>query len=85
LNPSSPVSQTIPSAGLVTVGKFDFTAGSEDVAVNVTTLKSVGLASIPQHTYVWFEKDGKRVSGRATFDSDRNAIISFAPAYVVKA
>jgi hypothetical protein len=45
----------------------------------------LGLAAVPTSTRIWFEKDGRRLSGRAAFTSERNAIASFAPAYVVKA
>jgi len=63
LNPASPTSGTqIPMAGIIRVGKVDFTAGDSDVAINVATLKSVGLASMPIHTYVWFEKSGGYVT-----------------------
>ncbi len=47
--------------------------------------KKAGLATIPSGTKVWFEKDGTRVSGKASFTSENNAVISFAPAFVVKA
>jgi hypothetical protein len=40
---------------------------------------------VSSSTKIWFEKDGLRVSGKASMTSDGNAIISFAPAYTVKA
>jgi hypothetical protein len=86
LNPKSPTAGTqIPSTGSILFGKVDFTAGSSDVAINTVEVKSLGLAAVPTSTRIWFEKDGRRLSGRAAFTSDRTAIISFAPAYVVRA
>jgi hypothetical protein len=86
LNPKSPVSGTqIPSVGTILFGRVDFTAGSSDIAVNTVEVKSLGLAAVPTSTRIWLEKDGRRLSGRAAFTSDRTAIISFAPAYVVRA
>lgn len=43
------------------------------------------MAAVPTTTRIWFEKDGRRLSGKAAFSSDRKAVVSFAPAYVVKA
>lgn len=86
LNPASPTSGTqIPNVGTIRFAKVDFTAGDKDVSVNTIELGSVGLAAVPTSTRVWFEKDGRRLSGRAAFSSDRTAVVSFAPAYVVKA
>ncbi len=86
LNPSSATSGTqIPNKGTVRFAKVDLTAGDKDVSINTIELSSVGLASVPTSTRVWFEKDGRRLSGRAAFSSDRTAVVSFAPAYVVKA
>jgi hypothetical protein len=49
LNPASPTSGTqIPASGIIRLAKVDFTAGNSDVAINVATLKSVGLASMPR-------------------------------------
>ncbi|MDR1988316.1 MAG: hypothetical protein LBQ24_06405, partial [Candidatus Peribacteria bacterium] len=86
LNPNSPTSGTqIPSTGSILFGKVDFTAGNEDVSVTTVEVKSVGLAAVPTSTRIWFEKDGRRLSGKAAFTSERTAIVSFAPAYVVRA
>ncbi|NVP17946.1 S-layer homology domain-containing protein, partial [Candidatus Gracilibacteria bacterium] len=86
LNPASAVNGTqIPEEGTVRFAKVDFTAGSQDVSVNTVEVKSLGLASVPTTTRVFFEKNGKRVSGKAAFSSDRTAVVSFAPALVVKA
>lgn len=86
LNPASAVNGTqIPNNGTVRFAKVDFTAGSQDVSVNTVEVKSLGLASVPTGTRVFFEKNGKRLSGKAAFSSDRTAVVSFAPALVVKA
>lgn len=86
LNPSSTAAGTqIPSNGTIRFAVVDFTAGSSDVAISTVELKSLGLASVPTNTRIWFEKNGKRLSGKAAFSSDRTAVVSFAPSYVVKA
>ena len=75
----------IPQTGTIKFAAVDFEAGSEDVTLETVTLSKVALASIPTSTRVWFEKDGKRLSGKAAFSSDGTAVVSFAPAYLVKA
>ncbi|MDD5769333.1 MAG: S-layer homology domain-containing protein [Candidatus Gracilibacteria bacterium] len=86
LNPASTANGTqIPNNGTIRFAMVDFTAGNTDVSVNTVDLKSVGLAQVPTSTRVWFEKNGKRLSGKAAFSSDRTAVVSFAPALVVKA
>ncbi|NOZ44933.1 MAG: hypothetical protein GXP45_07490, partial [bacterium] len=76
----------VPSTGIVRFAVVDFSASSTaDVSLKTVELEKSTLASVPSGTKVWFEKDGVRVSGRASFSSDGLAIISFAPAYVVKA
>lgn len=86
LNPTSPANGTqIPSTGTIRFAGVDFTAGDRDVSVNTVEVRSLGLAAVPTSTRIWLEKDGKRLSGKAAFSSDRTAVISFAPAYVVKA
>ena len=76
----------VPSTGIVRFAVVDFSASnSADVSVNTVELQKTTLAAVPSGTKVWFEKDGVRVSGRASFTSDGSATISFAPAYVVKA
>jgi hypothetical protein len=86
LNPASPSNGTqVASTGTIRFAKVDFTAGDKDVSLNTVELKSVGLAAVESSTRVWFESNGKRLSGKAAFSSDRTAVVSFAPAYVVKA
>jgi len=86
LNPASPAyGAQIPNVGTVRFAKVDFTAGSADVTLNSVELKKVGLASVDSSTKVFFEKDGRRVSSRVGFTSEGSLVLSFTPAYVVKA
>jgi len=87
LNSNSAANGTqVPSTGTVKFAVVDFTANSSDVSLKTVELKKVGLASVSDAVgKVWFEKNGVRVSGKATFTSEGIAVISFAPAYVVKA
>lgn len=87
LNSDSAANGTqVPSTGTVKFAVVDFAASSSDVSLKTVELKKVGLASVSDAVgKVWFEKNGVRVSGKATFTSEGTAVISFAPAYVVKA
>lgn len=86
LNPSTlPTGTQIPKTGIVKFAVVDLSAASSDISVNSVELVKAGLSTIPAWTKVWFEKNGIRVSGKTTFTSENNAIISFAPAFVVKA
>lgn len=86
LNPASSANGTqIPWTGSIRFAKVDFKAGSSDISLNSIELKSLGLAEVPSTTRIWFEKNGKRLSGKASFSSERLAVTSFAPALVVKA
>lgn len=86
LNPASAANGTqVPMAGIIRFAVVDFTAGSADISLNSVELKKAGLATVSSSNKVWFEKNGLRVSGKASFTSEGNVVISFAPAYVVKA
>jgi len=86
LNPDSLANGSqIPRVGVVRFAKVDFTAGSEDATLNTVKISKKTLASVPASTRIWFEKNGRRVSGKAAFSSDNTAIVSFAPSYVVMA
>ncbi|MDD5377085.1 MAG: S-layer homology domain-containing protein [Candidatus Gracilibacteria bacterium] len=86
LNPASPANNTqIPKTGIMRFAVVDFSAGGSDISLNSVEIKKAGLATIPSGTKVWFEKNGTRVSGKTSFTSENNAVISFAPAYVVRA
>ena len=75
----------VASTGIVRFAVVDFTAGGSDISLSTVELKKSGLASIPSGTKVWFEKAGTRLSGKASFTSENNAVVSFAPAFVIKA
>lgn len=85
LSPKSPASQTIPSAGLIPFGKFDFTAGKEDVEINSITLKREWLSERTDIRRVYFEQNGIRVSNRSNVATDETVTITFTPAIVVTA
>ncbi len=86
LNPASPAAGTqIPYAGIVRFAVVDLKAGGSDITVNSVELGKAALASVNSSTKVWFEKNGLRVSGKASFTSENTAVISFAPALVIKA
>lgn len=74
----------IPSTGTVRFAAVDFEAGDADISLSSVTIAKVGLATIPSSTRVWFERDGIRITGRAAFTSDGTAVLSFAPAFVVR-
>lgn len=86
LNPESASNGAqVPNKGAVRFAKVDLTAGKSDVSLNSIEVKSLGLAEVPSTTKVWFEKNGKRLSSKASFSSERTSVTSFAPSYVVKA
>jgi len=75
----------VPSTGTVRFAVVDFKASSDDVSLKSVEISKMGLATIPSSTRVRFEKDGIRISGKAAFTSEWKAVMSFAPAYDVKA
>ncbi|MFA5917351.1 MAG: S-layer homology domain-containing protein [Candidatus Gracilibacteria bacterium] len=85
LSPSSTMAQSVPKAGTVNFGTFDFTAGNEDVTLTSVKLVRQGLGSRSDFTRVWMEKNGVRISGRQTVGSDDTVYITFSPAFVIKA
>ncbi len=85
LNPMSANSQTVPNTGLVTFGKFDITAGSEDSAITSIKLERSGLSQRSDISRVYFEQNSKRISSRGSVNIDDEIIVSFTPALVVKA
>lgn len=80
-----PNNSEIPMAGIVKFASVNFSASSDDIALATVEVENMGLANPPSGTRVWFERNGVRITGRATFTSDGTAIVSFAPAFVVKA
>lgn len=86
LNPSSPANGTqVPMSGIVRFGVVDFKASSSDISLASVELKKAGLSTVSSSTKVWFEKNGLRLSGKSSFTSEGNVVVSFAPAFVVKA
>ncbi len=86
LNPASPANGTlVPKAGIVRFAAVDFTTATSDVSVNTVKIAKQGLNSVDGVSKVWFEKNGTRVSSQASFSSEGDATMSFAPAYVIKA
>lgn len=86
MNASSPANlSSVPQAGSVKFATVDFAAGSKDITVNSVTLKRSGLGNASDISRVYFEKDGIRVSSRASVSSDQTVTLSFAPAWVIKA
>ena len=73
----------IPQAWTIKLASVKLDA-SETINVKTISLKKVWLSAIPAWTKVWFEKDWVRISGRATFTSDGEATVSFAPVLAVK-
>lgn len=85
LNPKTPAAQTIPRSGLVPFGKFDISAGKEDVKIESVKLTREGLSERTDIRRVYFEKDGIRVSNRASVGIDEDAVVTFTPALTVRA
>lgn len=86
MNSASPANlSSVPQAGSVKFATVDFAAGSKDITVNSVTLKRSGLGNASDISRVYFEKDGIRVSSRASVSSDQTVTLSFAPAWVIKA
>jgi len=75
---------SIPKVGTVSFGEFEFTADSEDVEVYGVDLVRGGLGSKSDIYRVWLEKDGVRVSGKQSLNSDETTTISVSPALDVK-
>ena len=86
LNPASPSNGTqVPMAGIVRFAQVDFKASSSDISLASVELKKAGLSTVSSSTKAWFEKNGLRLSGKSSFTSEGNVVVSFAPAFVVKA
>ncbi len=86
MNSASPANLTsVPQRGSVKFATVDFTAGSKNITINSVTLKRSGLGNSSDIDRVYFEKDGIRISSRASVSSDQTVTLSFAPARVVAA
>lgn len=81
LNPSSPSARTVPNSGLVPFGKFDLKAGSEGAMISSLTLKREGLSNRSDIKRVYLERNGVRVSNRASVTIDDMVLLSFSPLF----
>lgn len=75
---------SIPQNGIVNFAVVDFKAMSEDVKVNSVTVTRQGLGQRADISRIYFERNGMRVSGRASLSTDNTAVISFSPALIIK-
>jgi len=73
---------SIPKAGLVKFGSIKLDAAGADITVNSIKIKSQGLSTLSGETRIFFEKDGVRISSRASF-SDKVATVSFITPLVI--
>jgi hypothetical protein len=74
---------SIPKAGFVNFGSLKFSSDGTEITVNSVKVKSTGLATLDSATRIFFEKDGVRISGKASF-SNNEATVSFTTPLVVK-
>ena len=74
---------SVPAVGYVKFATVTFKAGSEDVNVYGVTFEKQGLSDVAW-TKLYFEKDGGRISSKASF-SQNKATVAFSTALVVKA
>lgn len=81
---TAPDYTSIPAVGAVKHATIAFKAGSEDVKLYSVEMKKAALSTLGAATRMYFEKNGVRISGKATFSEDK-ATLSFNTAFVVKA
>lgn len=81
---TAPDYTSIPAVGAVKHATVSFKAGSDDVKVYSVEMKKVALSNLGTATRIYFEKNGARISGKATFSEDK-ATLSFNSAFTVKA
>jgi hypothetical protein len=74
---------SVPNVGSVKHATATFKAGSKDVKVYGVEFKKMALSSV-SNAKVYFEKNGVRVTSKATFSEDK-ASVSFNSALIVKA
>lgn len=86
LGAGSPANNSsIPSNGTAPFGKIVFAAAGSDINVRSVMIERKGLGRVQDIDRLYFEKDGTRVSARASLTSDGKGVINFSPALVVKA
>ncbi len=74
---------SVPMAGLVNFGSIKLAAAGADITVNSIKIKMQGLANLTATHKVFFEKDGVRITSKASF-TDNVATVSFTTPLVVK-
>jgi hypothetical protein len=74
---------SIPKAGLVNFGSIKFVSDGTEITVNSLKIKNAGLATLDSATRIFFEKNGVRISGKASF-TNNVATITFTTPLVVK-
>jgi hypothetical protein len=86
LGSASPANNSsIPSNGTAPFGEIVFAASTNDINVRSVLIERLGLGRVQDIDRIYFEKDGTRVSARASLTSDGKGVINFSPALVVKA
>jgi len=74
---------SIPKAGFVGFGSLKLTSDGTEITVNSVKVKNIGLSTLDASTRIFFEKDGVRISGKASF-TNNEATVSFTTPLVVK-
>jgi len=74
---------SIPKAGLVNFGSLKFTTDGSDITINNVKIKNTGLVTLDPATRIYFEKNGVRITGKASF-SNNEATVTFTTPLVVK-
>lgn len=74
---------SVPMAGLVNFGSIKLAAAGANITVNSIKIKMQGLANLTATHKVFFEKDGVRITSKASF-TDNVATVSFTTPLVVK-
>lgn len=86
LGSQSPANNSsIPYNGVATFAEINFAAGNADINVHSVSLLRQGLGDTADFNRVYFEKNGVRISSRATVATDGTVTISFSPSMIVKA
>lgn len=76
---------SVPKVGTITVATLKFAASSSDVTIHGLKLAKVGLGDRAGIYRVFMERNGLRVTGKASFTTDGQAELSFSSNLVVKA
>jgi hypothetical protein len=74
---------SVPRSGIINLASVDLDS-SESITLDAITVSRIGLSSKTDVKSIWFEKDGVRVSGKASLASDGKASVSFNNGLTVK-